>query len=353
MKKLIYIFVLLITGFGAFAQNDTLLHENFNTIFDMVPSDMGAADNVAKAPAGPAKWVNYDADGIAVGGNGASQSWYWDSLDFRGDDLGVLKSQSWLTGFSPDNRNWLVLPALSIVDATAVLSWKSAPYQGPRYMDGYTVLVSKSGNDVTASANTFIDTLFQAAEMTSINTTTSSLSLSDYSFSDGYIHANSYTDSMYFLHPGEDTLNFTTAEVYNLGQLESHSVDLSAYIGYTIYIAFLHDSEDDNLIELDDILVMGTAAVISTDKISEALGLEIFPNPTRDYINLSYEVVENTEISAQIYDMQGRLMQVHNNLSSTAGEHQHRFDISNFAVGNYTIVIVAEGQRLSKSFTKQ
>jgi hypothetical protein len=51
--------------------------------------------------------------------------------------------------------------------------------------------------------------------------------------------------------------------------------------------------------------------------------------------------------------MQGRLMQVYNNLSSNAGEHQHRLNVSNFAAGNYTIVITAEGQRLSKMFVKQ
>jgi hypothetical protein len=353
MKKLIYTFVLLIAGFGAFAQNDTLLHEDFNTPFDIVPTDMGDADNVATMPSGPSKWINYDEDGLAVGGNAPSQLWYWDSLDFWGENLGVIKSQSWLDNLSSDNRNWLVLPGLQIVDTMAVLSWKSAPYQGPRYMDGYTVLVSKNGNDVTASTNTFTDTLFHAAEMTAINTTTSSLLLSDYSFSDGYIHANGYTNSAYFIAPGEDTLNFTTAETYNLGLLEPHSVDLAAYVGYTIYIAFLHDSGNDNLIELDDILVKGTASIISTNKISEELGIAIFPNPTRDYINLSYEVLENTEISAQIYDMQGRLMQVYNNLSSTAGEHQHRLNVSNFAAGNYTIVITAEGQRLTKMFVKQ
>ncbi|NJN78951.1 MAG: hypothetical protein HC803_12040, partial [Saprospiraceae bacterium] len=150
MKKLIYTFVLLLTTFGVFAQNDILLQENFNTPFDIVPTDMGEADGVSTMPSGGLNWINFDADGIAVGGNGASQSWYWDSLDFWGENLGVLKSQSWLSGFSPDNRNWLVLPAIQIVDLTAVLSWKSAPYQGPRYMDGYTVLVSTGSNDVTA-----------------------------------------------------------------------------------------------------------------------------------------------------------------------------------------------------------
>ena len=157
---------------------------------------------------------------------------------------------------------------------------------------------------------------------------------------------------MYFIHPGEDS-SFTDAETFNLGQLEPHTVDLAAYAGQTIYIAFLHDSEDDNLIELDDILVTGTLPVISTDKISTEMGIEVFPNPTRDFIMLSYEVIEATDISVQIFDMQGRLMSVYNNLSSTAGEHQHRINVSDFPVGNYNIVIAAEGQRISQSFVKQ
>ena len=83
------------------------------------------------------------------------------------------------------------------------------------------------------------------------------------------------------------------------------------------------------------------------------MGIEVFPNPTRDFIMLSYEVIEATDISVQIFDMQGRLMSVYNNLSSAAGEHQHRINVSDFPVGNYNIVINAEGQRISQSFVKQ
>jgi len=351
MKRLIYTFALLLTTFGVFAQNDTLLHEDFSMEFDAVPTDFGEADGVSAIPSGmDTVWVNLDADGIPVGGNAPSQLWYWDSLDFWGDNLGVVKSQSWLAGFSPDNRNWLILPALQIVDGNAELSWASAPYQGPRYMDGYTVLVSTTNNDATVSPHPFTDTLFHAAEM--IGSPGTGTDLATYTFSDGYIHANGYLDSMYFIHPGEDTL-FTDTETFNLGQLEPHTVDLAAYAGQTIYIAFLHDSEDDNLIELDDILVTGTLPVISTDKISEEIGLEVFPNPARDFVLLNYEVIEATDISVQVFDMQGRLMQVYNNVSSAAGEHQHRINVSNFPVGNYNIVINAEGQRLSKRFIKQ
>ncbi len=353
MKNLVYTFILLSVGFAASAQNDTLLFEDFSTPFDIAPSDFGEADGVSAVPNGTnTVWVNLDADGIPVGGNAPSQLWYWDSLDFWGDNLGVVKSQSWLTSFSPDNRNWLILPALQILDGNAVLSWKSAPYQGPRYMDGYTVLISTTNNDATTSPHPFTDTVFHAAEMLSIVGSNSSLSLSDYTFSDGYIHANNYTDSTYFIHPGEDTIDFTSAETLNLGLLEPHSISLAAYTGKTIFIAFLHDSEDDNMIELDDILVKGTLPLSNTLKISETLGLDIYPNPTHDYLTLSYEVVANTEISAAIYDMQGRLMQVLNNLSSTVGTHQHRLNVSNFPTGNYTIVITAEGQRLAKRFMK-
>jgi len=338
-------------AFTVSAQNDTLLHADFSMPFDTDQTDFGESDGVSAVPSGTDTiFVNLDADGIAVGGNAPSQLWYWDSLDFYGDDLGVLKSQSWLTGFSPDNRNWLILPALEIVDGTAELSWKSAPYQGPRYMDGYTVLVSTTNNDATLTTHPFVDTLFHAAEMVAIDGASTSLVVSDYTFSDGYIHANSYTDSMYFLHPGEDTVDFTDAETFNLGQLEPHTVSLAAYSGETIYIAFLHDSEDDNLIEIDDILVTGTLPTSNTDKISAALGLAIFPNPASDYINLTYNVIENTTISASIYDMSGRLVQVKNNLSSQAGEHQYRFNVSTFANGNYTLVLEAEGQRLTKKF---
>ncbi|MFK7947595.1 MAG: T9SS type A sorting domain-containing protein [Saprospiraceae bacterium] len=352
MKKRIYTLMcfLWLATMNLAAQNDTLVHEDFLTPFDNMPFDYGSSDGVSNSlSASSAFWVNYDADGIPTVGNAVSKAWYWDSLDFVGDNLGVLKSQSWLEGLSPDNRNWLILPAIQVVDANAILSWKSAPYQGPAYLDGYTVLVSTTGRDVH-STTTFTDTLFHAAEMDSI-INANSLDLNDYVFSEGYVHANNYTDATAFIHPGE-TAAFPDTKTFNLGQLESHTVDLAAYSGRTIYIAFLHDSQNDNTLELDDILVTGTTPIVSTNKISEEIGLEVFPNPVHDYVMLSYDVVDIADISIQVFDMQGRLMQVYNNVSNDIGKNQHRINVSTFPTGSYNIVINTDEQRLSKRFVK-
>ncbi|MBK9335696.1 MAG: hypothetical protein IPM98_03540 [Lewinellaceae bacterium] len=146
-------------------------------------------------------WVNWDADNqpTLCGENQAVPgNWYWEN------DLGDLAdpavnfaftSCSFLADSEQANENWLITPPVLITDSTAMLAWRSAPFEGPAYMDGYKVLVSTSGNEPFAGA--FTDTLFVAAEMTDI-LKSGSLKVEDHMFSSGYIHADGYTNPDYF-----------------------------------------------------------------------------------------------------------------------------------------------------------
>ena len=333
MKKIYTLFTAaILLSCTVFAQNDTLLFENFNMPFDTL-SD--ASDNVASSPSGNnLTWVNYDGDNIQDA-NGRARNWYWQNEWLGSDTLtqaGVLVSSSWLINNTAGAENWLILPPLYISDASAVLSWKSAPYQGLRYMDGYKVVVSVFDNDITE----FTDEVFTHAQTITTN-------LED-SVSNGYIHATNYTDSSYFFF--SPTLNG------NHGLLEPHSVDLSAYAGYTIYIAFVHDSDDDNRMALDDILVQGNL-VVSTNEIETLNEVSIAPNPARDFIQLNYAAETNENIDVRIFDMQGRVVRDVNTISTSAGTFNHAFEVGNLPAGTYQLVLSQNGKRISKAFIKQ
>jgi hypothetical protein len=104
--------------------------------------------------------------------------------------------------------------------ASTIMTWKSAPLEGPTFMDGYKIKVSTNGTNIAD----FATTIFTAAE--SVNGTATQ--------SAGTVHAS---------------YNATN------GVLQEWSVNLGAYDNQTIYIAFFHDSNDDNLIMIDDIFV--------------------------------------------------------------------------------------------------
>ena len=337
MKKIYTLFTAaILLSCTAFAQNDTLLFENFNIPFDTV-SD--ASDNVSSSPSGnDLIWVNYDGDNMQDA-NGRAKNWYWQN-EWLGSDTatqgGVLVSSSWLSNSTTPTSNWLILPPLYISDASAVLSWKSAPFQGLRYMDGYKVVVSVFDNDTTE----FINEEFVHAETNVHNIGDTTMY---YSVSPGTVHASGYTDSSYFF--------FDTLLNGNQGLLEPHSIDLSAYAGYTIYIAFVHNSTDDNRMALDDILVKGTL-VVSTNEIETLNKISIAPNPAKDFMQLNYSSETNESIDIRIFDMQGRMMKEMNNVSNNIGQNQQTIDVAQLATGTYQVVIFQNGKQHTETLIK-
>src|ERR1700746_1495764 len=64
------------------------------------------------------------------------------------DSNTVLAASSWnnLGDISGLESNWLVTPDIKL-GSHDTLFWKSAPFQTPRYLDGYEVLLSTTTND--------------------------------------------------------------------------------------------------------------------------------------------------------------------------------------------------------------
>jgi len=170
----------------------------------------------------PAPWLNLDNDGL-TDFNARPANWFpFQDLETTtpGDTNYVAASSSW---FSPAGiaNNVLILSSVQPC-ATTILRWSAAPFEGPSFADGYEVRISTTGTNI----GDFTTTLFTAAE--SLNGTATQ--------SSGTVHT-SYNG--------------------NRGVLQNWEVSLGAYDNQTIYIAFFHDSNDDNLIMIDNIF-MGT-----------------------------------------------------------------------------------------------
>jgi hypothetical protein len=329
MKKL-RLFTLILTAAvsQAVAQGDTLLFEDFTVdpTANYLPVNSGN-DLV---------WVNYDVDGLADA-NGRPQEWFWSDGGFASVDSvdACLFSSSWLAGFLPGNRNWLITPPLNIVDATAVLSWASAPRQTPLYVDGYSILVSTTDN----IESSFTTTLFQAGQYE----TGSGNDFSAYTFSPGFVHGQ---DGTYIeFDPAADSSRF-------IGVLRPFSESLAQFSGQTIYIAFVHDSDDDNLMALDDILVTGTLST-GISEISQGLEMGISPNPAADKIELAYALSSTSSVRATVYDITGKAVKTTGNVMQMAGNQRLAINISDLAAGTYSVVLETKESKLTNTFVKQ
>lgn len=346
MKK-IYLSLLIFTiGIASIqAQYDTLLYNGFQEEFETLIFPNGN-DTV---------WINLDEDGLANSSATTPQDWYitdyWgqDSVPVGVDTNLVAASSSWLAGLIDGNRNWLITPPIYIDDDLASLHWKSAPYQGFRYMDGYSVYISTASND--PSTGDFGNPIFRAAQMVPPVSDSSQAPLvnqtvEDWNFSEGYIHADGFTLTDYF-----------TGDIYNESIytpfLEPHSMNLSAYEGQTIYIAFLHDSDDDNFMILDDILVLGTDVSVATKELKDKVSFVTYPNPATHIVNVLYKLDNSAVVNLYITDMQGKMVrEILSKEQLPAGDQLNRLIVADLANGAYNIVLSIDDNTYVKSFVK-
>jgi len=307
---------------GAIAANaqllDTLFYEDFNTW-----ENTEIEDSI---------FTDYDEDGL-VAENGLPGGWFVANLGNGGTDSleMVAMSASWLEGFAYGNRNWLMLPPIDLADTAATLSWRSAPAVGDLYMDGYTVLISD--NEWFYYDITLADTLMHFAQ--NINDV-------ETEFSEGVVHA----DLDYAV-----PLNLTSTTQYP-GLLAPWSVDLTPYSNQTVYIGFLHNSDDDNFIALDDIRVMGKEGSTNPDPDPQVgieeqglPGFNLYPVLVRENLHISLQGRANcltitSALGAQVWGEK--------NISNEC-----QLDLKHIAPGVYVVRVENEEGVFTAKFIKQ
>ncbi len=331
------------------AQNDTLVWNDFQTM-DLDPltssevfffPDSGVED----------LWINWNED-LIEDSNGDISEWY-NSLDFSQaaadtitvDSNFIAAAQSWLLNLDPSSSNWLITPAIQIGDDQATLHWKSASLQGPRYMDGYAVkiLVDASHPD-EATSNTAV---FRAAEMVSFPGDGQTVELDSFEFSGGYLHGDGWSIEEYreLFNPGDSTL-------YR-GRLEPHSISLADFAGQKIFVAFHHNSSDDNVIGFDDILVLGSMVSNTEDVDIETFRVVSYPNPADHLVNIMYRLEEPSDVQVAIFNTQGQLMKNVANDQGVSGERYHKVFIDDMPAGTYTFQLTINGKMMAKPFIKR
>lgn len=337
MKTCVIALLFCLTGFAlngqGFAAPDTLIQEHFET---------DPTSDMLEIPSGDDQlWVNYDADqltGLCVEPPATTPGgWYWEgSFDPSDPSNSALTSCSFLIDPFKKTENWLITPPIEIPDDSYWLFWRSLSYYGPGFLDGYKVLVSTSSND--PATNAFSHTLFTAAEMIENSSPTGSLDPGQYVFSSGYIHANGYTDTTFYF------VDNSQGDPFFHGKFEPHKVSLAGFTGDTIYIAFLHDSQDDFILQIDDIVVTKS---LPTHVLLNVLYFNVSPNPVRDAAYFSFKLNTAEEGRLLVADNAGKL--VAQQSFNTRSEGRIFFETYNWAPGIYYCTLeTATGRATTK-----
>ena len=323
-KRFILLYLIIVLFYTTRAQNDTIFFLSFDA--PSLPTYFTNTEDTVSLGV----WQNYSFDSIPASNN-RPDNWYLEPgfADVDSNNQ-VLVSSSWLELFQPGNRNYLISPGFYLPDASTELSWFSASWHTPVYLDGYPVLLSTTGN----ARESFTDTLFRAAQYLGALSEPDSTSpipiFNNYRFSEGFIQGY---DGTYIEFDGDST-DFK-------GVLQPHSVSLSSYSGDTVHLAFVHDSDDDNLISLDNILLKGTR-VISQEEI-EINPFTVFPNPAHASFNVSFTSKSPGSLKWRIMDLSGRIVLEGVEGAFLPGDYKVLISAGNPPSGNYLINLAIDG----------
>lgn len=306
---------------------DTLIYESFD--FQAFYDNM--VTGFPPAVSADAAWYNYDGDAHADGsGNSREDAWFA-VLPFSDVDTvnsnAAIGSNSWFTAPAAVD-NWLISPSITL-EAHDTLFWKSAPSQTPRYADGYKVKISTTDNDILS----FGTTLYTAAEMTALSSQGEDTVYSNFTFgpSGAFVHG---ADGTYI-----DPADLTATHLLHNGRLRPFYVALDAYAGQNVFIAFHHDSYDDNMISIDDFMIRGTNLAAGVKEDKKELGLNVFPNPAVDAAQVNYNLDSETSVIISIYDVTGKLISSLNKGTQAAGRHFSMINTAEMANGFYTVTV--------------
>jgi hypothetical protein len=333
-KSLLAILALAPASMLAQAGTDTLIWEDFE--------DDPATWLMLGAPSGTlfdTVWYNVDNDLLSDGsGSGRPGEWYWGTPFADADTLGntgTLTSNSWTNDGTTHVENWLITPFIHVADTTLDLFWKSAPFQTPRYLDGYIVLVSTGTNDFSM----FTDTLFVASEYVSLDVPALPNQWSSYTYapvSGGFVHGQDWT---YIEDNAGDSTRWR-------GMLRPQTVDLSAYVGQNIYIAIVHWTVDDNLLSIDDIFLEGTGTV-GMPEHNAGVTMGVYPNPANDQINVNYSLENSSNLLLNIFAMDGSLVRSEDK-GTAQGQGTIPVNISDLSAGIYFVQLQTETGSVTK-----
>jgi hypothetical protein len=128
---------------------------------------------------------------------------------------------------------------------------------------------------------------------------------------------------------------------YVIGSDGGHSRNNQFSLDYTIGEVVTEFGEDTlNNVHLTQGFQQTMLAIVSVEEHVQDIEIDVYPNPTVDYLNVSIPVLQE-DMQFALYDMQGKLIEQQkiNSKAFTIG-------FSNQSTGNYLLVFSTKDQRI-------
>ncbi len=199
-------------------------------------------------------------------------------------------SLSWYVDDAGPADDWMILPKLQLGDAP-MLSWTAqSTTSSGNFPDSYQVLIN-------TGEPTFDD----------------------------------------FASNGEILLEVAPEE-YEEPQMRQ--LDLSAYAGQAVHIAFRNITPSGDALLVDDITITNVVTSAAPEVDNEAFKMTLSPNPAgQNEARLDYRLEEGAEVELLVQDMMGRTLLLLPQGKLPAGNHQLNINTATLSAGAYIVSI--------------
>lgn len=92
---------------------------------------------------------------------------------------------------------------------------------------------------------------------------------------------------------------------------------------------------------------------VSTNAESNQIGISVYPNPSIDKLNIEINLEKSSNLSIELVDLNGKIIQTIPNKEVSEGKNSYSFDVSKLSTGSYIIALKINGANYSKVFVKQ
>jgi thiol-disulfide isomerase/thioredoxin len=123
-------------------------------------------------------------------------------------------------------------------------------------------------------------------------------------------------------------------------------IDLSAYAGKDVYIAFRHHNDENNYwMYIDDIYVHSSMSVSIQDPVLKN-SMSLHPNPTSSDCYVTFDLAQKQDVTIDFLDLKGQL--VAQRKLFAVGSQIEYFDLSDLSLGLYLVKVSSQNDRLYK-----
>jgi hypothetical protein len=103
-------------------------------------------------------------------------------------------------------------------------------------------------------------------------------------------------------------------------------------------------------IYIDDVSLTPCTAIEEQNQNS---GIRIYPNPVKDFINISFTKGEEKNRSVEIFDLYGRRVSRFSKSSRFGKSEPFKIDMRDFSKGIYLLEVTLDGERMVKKIVKE